>query len=165
MLSPTAHISPSFPTDFISPPPKWLDSDDELELEPALAMMLSLSSRRAVLVLPLLHLQIQKMPMSILYPLLFKKPSFRLPHRLGPLFQDTISHTYQTQCPLRRARMSPLHSLHAQPRLGSSRPPLVELSLQTEKLDPPHARPTRCLPIYTEPRLTKDVIPASAAPS
>jgi hypothetical protein len=36
-----------------------------------------------------------------------------------------------------------LPTLHAQPRLGSSRPPLVELSLQTENLDLPHARRSR----------------------
>ena len=79
----------------------------------SLAMGLSLSSHPAVLVHPLWHLQIQKTPMLILYPLLFKEPSSALPHRLGPLFQDTISHTYQSQCPLQRVRMSLLHSLRS----------------------------------------------------
>ncbi|KAI0250137.1 hypothetical protein BJV78DRAFT_1221414 [Lactifluus subvellereus] len=77
----------------------------------SLAMMLSPSSRPAVLVHPLWHLRIQKMPMSILYPLLFKKPSSALPHHLGPLFRDTTSHTHRTRCPLQRAKTSLLRSL------------------------------------------------------
>ncbi|KAI0250146.1 hypothetical protein BJV78DRAFT_1221528 [Lactifluus subvellereus] len=90
----------------------------------SLVMMHSLSSHPVVLEHPLWHLRIQKVPMSILYPLLFKKPSSALPHRLGPLFHDTTNHTHQTQYPLQRAKTSPLRSRRSMRKHASAHPDL-----------------------------------------
>ena len=53
-----------------------------------------------------------------------------------------------------------LLALHAQPHLGSSRPPLVELSLQTENLDPPHA----CRSRIVYPSIWNLVLPRTPSP-
>ena len=110
-----------------------------------IAMILSLSSHLAIFAHPLWHLRVQKMPMPILYPLRFKRPSSTLPHYVGPLFQDRTSHTHQTQCPLQRTKTL----LH-----------LVQLSLQTDNVNPPPARRSRVV----SPSIRNLVLPCTPSP-
>ena len=143
MLSPIAHISPSFPRNFISPPPKWLDSDDKLELEPALTSddaftVFSSSFSRAPSLAPSdredAHVDIVSSPVQEAFIRTSAPPWAPLSRYNKSYLPITMSST------TREDVAAALLALHAQPRLGSSRPPLVELSLQTENLDPPHAR-------------------------
>jgi hypothetical protein len=108
-------------------------------------MILSLSSHLVILVHPLWHLRVQKMPIPILYPLRFKLLSSALPHYVGPLFQETASHTHQTQCPLQRAK---------------TLLPLIQLPLQTDNVNLPPARRSRVV----SPSIRNLVLPRTPSP-
>ena len=148
MLSPIAHISLSFPTNIISPPPKWLDSDDDLEHEPALTSdgaftVFSSSCSRAPSLAPPdtedARVDIVSPPIQGAFIRTSAPPWAPLSRYNKSYLPITMSST------TREDVAAALLALHAQPRLGSSRPPLVELSLQTENLDPPYARRSRVI--------------------
>ena len=163
MLSPIAHISPSFPTNFISPPPKWLDSDDELEHEPALTSddaftVFSSSCSRAPSLAPSdtedAHVDIVSSPVQEAFVRTSAPPRAPLSRYNKSYPPNTMSST------TREDVAAALLTLHAQPRLGSFRPPLVELSLQTENVDPPHTRRSRVV----SPSIRNLVLPRTPSP-
>ena len=120
MLSP---ITP-FSSSFISPPPKWLDSDDDLDHEPALTSddaltVLSSSCSRAPSLAPLdaedAHVDIVSSPVRETFfraPSSSRAPRSRYNNHYSP---------NQKSATTREDVAAALLSLHAQPRLGPSR--------------------------------------------
>ena len=164
MLSPISHIS-SFPTNLISPPPKWLDSDDDLEHEPALISddaltVFSSSCSRAPSLAPLdaedAHVDILSSPVQEA----FIRPS--APSR-APLSRYNKSYPPNAKSPTTREDVAAaLLSLRAQPRLGPSRPVLVQLPSPTEDVEPP--LPVRRSRVVS-PSLRNLVLPRTPSPS
>jgi len=162
MLSPMAHISPSFPTNFVSPPPKWLDSDDELEHEPALTSddaftVFSSCSRAPSLTLSDTedaHVDIVSSPVQEAF-IRTSAPTRAPLSRYNKSYPPSIMSSTT-----REDVAAALLALHAQPRLGSSRPPLVQLSLQTKNVDPPPARRSRVV----SPSIRNLVLPRTPSP-
>lgn len=159
MLSP---ITP-FQSSFISPPPKWLDSDDDLDHEPALTSddaltVLSSSCSRAPSLAPLdtedAHVDIVSSPVRETF---FRTPSSsRTPH------SRYNNHYSQNQKSLttREDVAAALLSLHAQPRLGSSQPLVTRLPPQSQA--GPSSPPRRSRVVT--PSLRNLVLPRTPSP-
>jgi hypothetical protein len=140
MLSPIVPFSSAF----ISPPPKWLDSDDDFE--PALTSddaltVFSSSCSRAPSLAPLdaedPHVDIVSSPVREIF---FRAPpSSRapVPRYNKPYSPDTKSST------TREDVAAALLTLHSQPRLGPSRPVLPRTTNVTEAAQAPPARRPR----------------------
>lgn len=159
MLSPIAPFSASF----ISPPPKWLDSDDDLDHEPALTSddaltVLSSSCSRAPSLAPLdgedAHVDIVSSPVRETF---FRPP----PSSRAPLQRYNNSYPPNPKSSTSREDVAAaLLALHAQPRLGPSRPQLAHLPVRTESKQPPPARRPRVV----TPSLRNLVLPRTPSP-
>jgi hypothetical protein len=151
MLSPIAHISPSFPTNSISLPPKWLDSDDAFTV-------FSSSCSRAPSLAPSdtedAHVDIVSSPVQEAFIRTSAPPRAPLSRHNKSYPSNTMSSTTRED-----VAAAPL-TLHAQPRLGSFRPPLIQLSLQTENVDPPDTRRSRVI----SPSIRNLVLPRTPSP-
>jgi len=162
MLSPITPFSPAF----ISPPPKWLDSDDDLDHEPALTSddaltVFSSSCSRAPSLAPLdaedPHVDIVSSPV--------RETFFRAPSSRAPLPTYNKSYSPDTKSSATREDVAAaLLALRAQPRLGPSRPvrpvsqrppPLTEVAQS-----PPPARRQRVV----TPSLWNLVLPRTPSP-
>jgi hypothetical protein len=150
MLSPIAPFSP---------PPKWLDSDDDLDHEPALTSddaltVLSSSWSRAPSLAPLdaedPHVDIVSSPVREIF---FRAPSARAP------FPKSYSADTKSSA-TREDVAAALLALHSQPRLGpSSRPVLPRPQPQTVVVQPPPRRPR-----VVTPSLRNLVLPRTPSP-
>ena len=159
MLSPIAPFSATF----ISPPPKWLDSDDDLDPEPALTSddaltVLSSSCSRAPSLAPLdgedAHVDIVSSPVRETF---FRPP----PSSRAPLQRYNNSYAPNPKSSTSREDVAAaLLALHAQPRLGPSRPQLAHLPVRTEAKQSPPARRLRVV----TPSLRNLVLPRTPSP-
>ncbi|KAH9991822.1 hypothetical protein BJV77DRAFT_485770 [Russula vinacea] len=138
MLSPIVPFSSAF----ISPPPKWLDSDDDLDHEPALTSddaltVFSSSCSRAPSLAPLdaedSHVDIVSSPVREISSVLLHPPEL--------LSQGTTSRTPQIPNPPQRAKMLLLLSLPSIPSLVLA--PLDRAPSTSGGAQPPPARPRR----------------------
>ena len=148
-------LSPIVP--FISPPPKWLDSDDDLDHEPALTSddaltVFSSSCSRAPSLAPLdaedPHVDIVSSPVRETF---FRAPSSR-----------TYNKTYSPDAKPSATRedvAAALLALHSQPRLGPSLSVLPRPTPQTELVQPPLRRPR-----VVYPSLRNLVLPRTPSP-
>lgn len=159
MLSPIAPFSSSF----ISPPPKWLDSDDDLDHEPALTSddaltVLSSSCSRAPSLAPLdaedAHVDIVSSPV--------RETFFRAPSSSRAPRSRYNSHYSPDQKPstTREDVAAALLALHAQPRLGPSQPLVTRLPSQSQAR--PSSPPRR--PRVVTPSLRNLVLPRTPSP-
>ena len=159
MLSP---ITP-FQSSFISPPPKWLDSDDDLDHEPALTSddaltVLSSSCSRAPSLAPLdtedAHVDIVSSPVRETF---FRTPSSsRAPHsRYNNHYPPN-----QKSSTSREDVAAALLALHAQPRLGPSQPLVTRLPPQSQARP---SSPPRRRRVVT-PSLRNLVLPRTPSP-
>jgi hypothetical protein len=171
MWSPVTHIPPPLSAAFISPPPKWLDSDDDFEHEPALISddALSSSCSRAPSLAPLdsedPHIDIVSSPVQDTFFRAF--PS----SRAAPLSRYNKPHSSNHAKPstTREDVAAALLALRAQPRLSSSRPappnvwtsppPPVAAATETQP-HPPPARRSRVV----SPSLRNLVLPRTPPP-
>jgi hypothetical protein len=137
MLSPISPISP------FSPPPKWLDSDDDLDHEPALTSddaltVFSSSCSRAPSPAPQdaedPHVDIVSSPVREIF---FRPPSSRAPF---PTYNKSYSQDAKSSA-TREDVAAALLALRSQPRLGPSRPVLPRPPPRTEVAQPPPRRP------------------------
>lgn len=132
--------SPRMP---FSPLPKWLDSDDDLDHEPALTSddaltVFSSSCSRAPSLAPLdaedPHVDIVSSPVREIF--------FRAPSSRAPLPAYNKSYSPDTKSSATREDVAAaLLVLHSQPRLGPSRPVLPRPPPQIEVAQPPPGRP------------------------
>jgi hypothetical protein len=158
MLSP---ITP-FSSAFISPPPKWLDSDDDLDHEPALTSddaltVFSSSCSRAPSLAPLEaddpHVDIVSSPVREVF---FRAPpSSRAPL---PTYKESYSPDAKSSA-TREDVAAALLALHSRPRLGPSRPVLPPPPPRTELALPPPRRPR-----VVTPSLRNLVLPRTPSP-
>jgi hypothetical protein len=159
MLSPIVPFSSTF----ISPPPKWLDSDDDLDHEPALTSddaltVFSSSCSRAPSLAPLdaedPHVDIVSSPVRDVF--------FRAaPSSRAPLPRYNRSYSPDTKSSATREDIAAaLLTLHSQPRLGPSRPVLPRATNQTEVAQPSPARRPRVV----TPSLRNLVLPRTPSP-
>ena len=149
--------SPQMP---FSPLPKWLDSDDDLDIEPALTSddaltVLSSSYSRAPSLAPLdaedPHVDIVSSPVREIF--------FRAPSSRAPLPAYNKSYSPDTKSSVTREDVATaLLALHSQPRLGPSRPP-PRPPPQTEVVQPSPRR-TRVV----TPSLRNLVLPRTPSP-
>ena len=167
MWSPVTHIPPPLSAAFISPPPKWLDSDDDFEHEPALISddALSSSCSRAPSLAPLdsedPHIDIVSSPVQDTffraYPSSRTAPLSRYnkPHPSGHAKPSTT----------REDVAAALLALRAQPRLGSSRPapPNVWTAQPTAETQPHPPASTRRSRVIS-PSLRNLVLPRTPSP-
>jgi hypothetical protein len=160
MLSPIAPFSASF----ISPPTgKWLDSDDDLDPEPALTSddaltVLSSSCSRAPSLAPLdgedAHVDIVSSPVRETF---FRPP----PSSRAPLQRYNNSYAPNSKASTSREDVAAaLLALHAQPRLGPSQPQVADLPVRTEAKQAPPARRPRVI----TPSLRNLVLPRTPSP-
>ena len=164
MWSPISHIPPPLSASFISPPPKWLDSDDDFEHEPALISddALSSSCSRAPSLAPLdsedPHIDIVSSPVQDTFFRVF--PS----SRAAPLSRYNKPHPSNSTKPstTREDVAAALLALRAQPRLSSSRPALPSIGTQpaAEMQHPPPSRRSRVI----SPSLRNLVLPRTPSP-
>src|SRR6266702_8437424 len=164
MWSPITHIPPPFSASFISPPPKWLDSDDDFEHEPALISDDALSSgcSRAPSLAPLdsedPHIDIVSSPVQETFFRAF--PSTRA----APLSRYNKPHPSSHAKPstTREDVAAALLALRAQPRLSSSRSTLPNVWTQPAAETQPHppARRSRVI----SPSLRNLVLPRTPSP-
>jgi hypothetical protein len=161
MWSPITHIPPPLSASFISPPPKWLDSDDDFEHEPALISDDALSSgcSRAPSLAPLdwedPHIDIVSSPVQDTFFRAF--PS----SRAAPLSRyNTSNHSKPSTT--REDVAAALLALRAQPRLSSSRSALPNVRTQpaAETQHHPPARRSRVI----SPSLRNLVLPRTPSP-
>ena len=156
MLSPIVPFSSAF----ISPPPKWLDSDDDLDHEPALTSddaltVFSSSCSRAPSLAPLdaedPHVDIVSSPVRENF---FRAP----PSSRAPVSRYNKPYSPDTKSSATREDVAAaLLALHSQPRLGPSRPVLPQ---PPEVAQPPPARPRRVV----TPSLRNLVLPRTPSP-
>ena len=159
MLSPITPFSPSF----VSPPPKWLDSDDDLDHEPALTSddaltVLSSSCSRApslaLLDVEDTHVDIVSSPVRETF---FRAP----PSSRAPLPRYNNSYPPNMKSSTSREDVAAaLLTLHAQPRLGPSRPLLARGPTRPEEGQSPPARRPRVV----TPSLRNLVLPRTPSP-
>ena len=159
MLSPIVPFSSAF----ISPPPKWLDSDDDLDHEPALTSddaltVFSSSCSRAPSLAPLdtedPHVDIVSSPVREIF---FRAP----PSSRAPLPSYNKSYSPDTKSSSTREDVAAaLLTLHSQPRLGPSRSVLPRPPNQTEVAQSPPARRRRVV----TPSLRNLVLPRTPSP-
>lgn len=152
-------LSPIAP--FISPPPKWLDSDDDLDHEPALTSddaltVFSSSCSRAPSLAPLdaddPHVDVVSSPVREIF--------FRAPSSHAPLPKYNRSYSPDTKSSATREDVAAaLLALHSQPRLGPSRPVLLQPPPRTEVAQPPPRRPR-----VVTPSLRNLVLPRTPSP-
>ncbi|KAI0301056.1 hypothetical protein B0F90DRAFT_378749 [Multifurca ochricompacta] len=126
MLSPIAHMTSSFPTNYIS---RWLDSDDDLEHEPALTSddaftVPSSGCSRAPSMAPLetddAHVDIVSSPAQETF---FRSTA---PPR-APFSRHNKPYPPHTKLSTTREDVAAaLLALHAQPRFGPSRPAVIQ---------------------------------------
>lgn len=165
MWSPITHIPPPLSARFISPPPKWLDSDDDFEHEPALISDDALSSgcSRAPSLAPLdsedPHIDIVSSPVQDTFYRAF--PS----SRAAPLSRYNKPHpSNHAKSPTTREDVAAaLLALRAQPRLSSSRPVLSNVWTQPAaetQQQHPTARRSRVI----SPSLRNLVLPRTPSP-
>jgi hypothetical protein len=152
MLSPIAPFSP---------PPNWLDSDDDLDHEPALTSddaltVFSSSCSRAPSLAPLdaddPHVDIVSSPVREIF---FRAPSSRAPL---PTYNKSYSPDSKSSA-TRQDVAAALLALHSQPRLGPSRPVLLRPSPKTEIVQPPSGRHR-----VVTPSLRNLVLPRTPSP-
>jgi hypothetical protein len=151
--------SPQMP---FSPLPKWLDSDDDLDHEPALTSddaltVLSSSYSRAPSLAPLdaedPHVDIVSSPVREVF--------FRAPSSRAPLPMYNKSYSPDTKSSVTREDVATaLLALHSQPRLGPSRPVLPRPLPKTEVAQPPPPRRARVV----TPSLRNLVLPRTPSP-
>ncbi|KAH9961517.1 hypothetical protein BC827DRAFT_322929 [Russula dissimulans] len=155
-------LSPIAPFSSVSPQSKWLDSDDDFDHEPALTSddaltVFSSSCSRAPSLAPLdtedTHVDIVSSPV---------RETFFRPHpSRAPLSRHNKPYsTVPKPSTTREDVAAALLSLHAQPRLGPSRPGLAQLPTQTESAPPPPARRSRVV----TPSLRNLVLPRTPSP-
>jgi hypothetical protein len=152
MLSPIAPFSPLT---------KWLDSDDDLDHEPALTSddaltVFSSSCSRAPSLAPLdaedPHVDIVSSPVREIF--------FRAPSSRAPLPTYNKSYSPDTKSSATREDVAAaLLALHSQPRLGPSRPVLPRPPPQTEVAQPAPRRPR-----VITPSLRNLVLPRTPSP-
>jgi hypothetical protein len=150
--------SPQMP---FSPLPKWLDSDDDLDHEPALTSddaltVFSSSCSRAPSLAPLdaedPHVDIVSSPIREIF--------FRAPSSRAPIPTYTKSYSPDTKSSATREDVAAaLLALHSQPRLGPSLPVLPRPPPQTEFTQPPPRRPR-----VITPSLRNLVLPRTPSP-
>ena len=159
MLSPIVPFSSAF----ISPPPKWLDSDDDLDHEPALTSddaltVFSSGCSRAPSLAPLdaedPHIDIVSSPVRENF---FRAP----PSSRAPLPKYNKSYSPDTKSSSTREDVAAaLLTLHSQPRLYPSRPVLPQPPNQTDFVQPPPARRRRVV----TPSLRNLILPRTPSP-
>ncbi|KAH9055425.1 hypothetical protein EDB87DRAFT_1579827 [Lactarius vividus] len=165
MWSPITHISPPLSAGFISPPPKWLDSDDDFEHEPALISDDALSSgcSRAPSLAPLdsedPHIDIVSSPVQDTFFRAF--PS----SRAAPLsrYHKPLPSNHAKSPTTREDVAAALLALRAHPRLSSSRPVLPNVWTQPAaetQQQHPTARRSRVI----SPSLRNLVLPRTPSP-
>jgi hypothetical protein len=171
MWSPVTHIPPPLSAAFISPPPKWLDSDDDFEHEPALISddALSSSCSRAPSLAPLdsedPHVDIVSSPVQDTFFRAF--PS----SRTAPLsrYNKPRSSNHAKPSTTREDVAAALLALRAQPRLSSSRPapsnvwtppPAAAAAAESQTHPPAPARRSRVV----SPSLRNLVLPRTPSP-
>lgn len=151
--------SPRMP---FSPLSNWLDSDDDLDHEPALTSddaltVFSSSCSRAPSLAPLdaedPHVDIVSSPV--------RENFFRAPSSRPPLPTYNKSYSPDTKSSATREDVAAaLLALHSQPRLGPSRPVLPRPPPQTEVAQPPPPRRPRVI----TPSLRNLVLPHTPSP-
>jgi hypothetical protein len=164
MWSPVSNVPPPLSASFISPPPKWLDSDDDFEHEPALISddALSSSCSRAPSLAPLdsedPHIDIVSSPVQDTFFRAF--PS----SRAAPLSRYNKPHPSNHAKPstTREDVAAALLALRAQPRLSSSRPVLPNTVTQPVA-DMQHLPPVRRSRVIS-PSLRNLVLPRTPSP-
>ncbi|KAF8269259.1 hypothetical protein EI94DRAFT_1829056 [Lactarius quietus] len=166
MWSPITNVPPNLSATFISPPPKWLDSDDDFEHEPALISddALSSSCSRAPSLAPLdsedPHIDIVSSPVQDTFFRAY--PS----SRAAPLSRYNKPHPSNHTKPstTREDVAAALLALRAQPRLSSSsRPALPNVMTQPAAVQTPHHPPPRRSRVVS-PSLRNLVLPRTPSP-
>lgn len=167
MWSPITHVPPPFPASSVSPPPKWLDSDDDFEPEPALISddaltVHSSSCSRAPSLVPLdLEDPLIDIVSSPVQETFFRAfPS----SRAAPLSRYNKPHPpNHSKPPTTREDVAvALLALRAQPRLSSSRSVLPNVWTQSAA-GSQHPAPARRSRVVS-PSLRNLVLPRTPSP-